>query len=346
MRILIWDVHGGYTDALLQVPAEFWYLCDETAKATEESMPELGPLMANGLRRRCHDRPSNAVEVSLERLRDEPPDVVVAQRLEEVDVLPRLLGREPGIDIGAIFLEHNTPKGRIPDTRHPLAGRQGWHLVHVTHFNQLMWDNGDCPTTVIEHGLPDPGYRYTGELDRLAFVVNEPVRRWRTTGTDLLPEFAETPVDAYGIDGDQLLPVLGSSCPRLAFGGNLSSAELCDQLARHRAYLHLTRWTSLGLSLINAMMLGLPVIALGTTEAYRAVPADAGACSTDVDELVDAARTLVREPELARRCGQRAREYALDRFGLERFVAAWSDCLADLAGVAQLMSSSSTSSAR
>lgn len=325
MRILIWDVHGGYTDALLQVPGEFWYLCDESAAG-------LGRLVTQGLRRRREDRPPNAIEVSLERLRDEPPDVVVAQRLEEVDALPQLLGRTPGGDMGAIFLEHNTPKGRVPDTRHPLAERSGWHLVHVTHFNRLMWDNGDCPTTVIEHGVPDPGYRYTGELDRLAFVVNEPVRRWRTTGTDLLPEFAELSVDAFGIDGDQLLTTLSGRRPQLSFGGNLSSAELSDQLAQRRAYLHLTRWTSLGLSLINAMMLGLPVIALGTTEAYRAVPFEAGVCSTDVDELVDAARTLIREPELARRCGERARKYALDRFGLERFVAAWSNCLADRAG--------------
>jgi hypothetical protein len=37
---------------------------------------------------------------------------------------------------------------------------------------------------VIEHGVADPGLRYTGRMPRLAFVVNEPVRRWRVTGTD------------------------------------------------------------------------------------------------------------------------------------------------------------------
>jgi hypothetical protein len=29
---------------------------------------------------------------------------------------------------------------------------------------------------VIEHGIPDPGYRYTGELAAAGAVVNEPVR--------------------------------------------------------------------------------------------------------------------------------------------------------------------------
>ena len=49
-----------------------------------------------------------------------------------------------------------------------------------------MWDCGRAPTMVIEHGIPDPGHRYTGGIDRLAAVVNEPVRRWRVAGTDLL----------------------------------------------------------------------------------------------------------------------------------------------------------------
>ena len=326
MRILIWDVHGGYTDALLHVPEQFWY-CRDHAEA------QTGPLTANGLRRRSVDRPANATEVTVERLRDEPPDLVIAQRLEEVAAIESLLGgRRPGRDLGAVFLEHNTPKGSVPDTRHPLADQRDWQLVHVTHFNRLLWDCGDAATTVIEHGLPDPGYRYTGALDRLAFVVNEPVRRWRTTGTDLLPSFAAFGVDAYGIDGDRLLPAFGDRCPRLRFGGNLSSAELEQALAGHRAYLHLTRWTSLGLTLIGAMMLGLPVLALGTTEAFRAVPAGAGVCSTEVDELVAAAELLLRDPELARAWGEAGRAHALERFGIDRFVAAWTACLERVAG--------------
>ncbi|HEU5483466.1 MAG TPA: glycosyltransferase [Microlunatus sp.] len=325
MRILLWDVHGGYTDALLHVPHEFWYCRDDPTTGFEA-------LTAAGLRRRTADRPPNASEVTVEQLRDEPPDVVLAQRLEEVEAAADLLGRRPGRDLGAVFLEHNTPKGGVPDSRHPLADQRDWHLVHVTHFNALFWDSGSTPTTVIEHGLPDPGHRYTGELDRLAFVINEPVRRWRTTGTDLLGHFGAFGVDAFGIDGDRLPAAFDGRCPDLRFAGNLSSAELDTALARRRAYLHLTRWTSLGLSLINAMLLGLPVLALGTTEAFRAVPPGAGACTTDLDELVRAAHELCRDPDLANRYGEAARAHALQRYGLERFVRQWSACLAAAAG--------------
>jgi hypothetical protein len=319
VRILVWDVHGGYTDALLHVPCEFWY-CRDLGSG-------FGQLTASGIGRRLADRPSNAVEVSVEQLRDDPPDVVLAQRLEEVQSAEELLRRRPGRDLGAVFLEHNTPKGGVPDSRHPLADRRDWQLVHVTHFNALFWDTGSTTTRVIEHGLPDPGRRYIGELESLAFVVNEPVRRWRTTGTDLLPAFAACAVDAFGIDADRLPAVLGDRCPGLHFAGNLSSAELDIALVHRRAYLHLTRWTSLGLSLINAMLLGMPVIALGTTEAFRAVPATAGACSTDLNELVAGADRLLRDSEWARACGDAARQHALARFPLPRFVEQWQTCL-------------------
>ncbi len=84
--------------------------------------------------------------------------------------------------------------------------------------------------------------------------------------------------------------------------------------------MHLPRWTSLGLSLLEAMHLGMPVVALAATEAYEAVPLGAGVLSTDPDVLVDAARRFVADPELARAYGKNARQAALARYGLDRFL--------------------------
>jgi glycosyltransferase involved in cell wall biosynthesis len=100
-------------------------------------------------------------------------------------------------------------------------------------------------------------------------------------------------------------------------------------MARRRVYLHPLRWTSLGLSLIEAMHLGMPVVALATTEAAEAVPPGTGCCSTDPDRLVRALRELVAEPELARRMGTAARAHALARYGLDRFLADWDAVLRD-----------------
>jgi glycosyltransferase involved in cell wall biosynthesis len=74
----------------------------------------------------------------------------------------------------------------------------------------------------------------------------------------------------------------------------------------------------------------MPVVVLGTTEAARAVPPEAGAISTNVDELVHAAAQLVRDPAEARQRGNMAREAVLERYGLDAFLRAWNELLEDL----------------
>jgi glycosyltransferase involved in cell wall biosynthesis len=88
-------------------------------------------------------------------------------------------------------------------------------------------------------------------------------------------------------------------------------------------YVHPLRWTSLGLSLLEAMHLGLPVVALDSTEVSEAVPPGAGVVSTRVDALTEAVRWLVADAGAARELGRRAREAALARYGLARFVDDW-----------------------
>jgi Glycosyl transferases group 1 len=310
VRILMWDVHGGYTDSLLAGTHDYLFLRrDKSGRG--------------GLGRYGDSAPNNAYEVTADELHDQPPHLVLLQRLEEIELCAEHLGRRPGRDLPAIFLEHNTPKTDVPLTRHPLADDASLLVVHVTHFNQLFWDCGRTRTQVIEHGVADPGLRYTGRLPRLAFVVNEPVRRWRVTGTDLLTNFADFDVDAYGIDADLLPEAMRPAHQRVSFAGNLKPNQLYDAMAERRVYLHLNRWTSLGLSLIQAMLLGMPVVVLDATEASRAVPDAAGARSSDITELVTAARRLLADPTEAQRRGVIARHAALERYGLPRFLHDW-----------------------
>jgi len=320
MRILLWHVHGGWTDAFVR--GEHTYLLPTT--------PDGG---AWGLGRAGRDWPASVIEVAPAELADADVDVVVLQRVEEIAECERLLGRTPGQDLPAVFLEHNTPRRDIVGTAHPLGDQTDIPVLHVTHFNELFWDSGRARTRVIEHGIVDPGYRYTGELGQLAAVINEPVRRGRITGTDLLPRFAGVaPLEVFGMGTDGLADALDLGPRELISGGDLPTAQLHDRLGRSRAYIHPLRWTSLGLSLLEAMHVGLPVLALATTEASRAVPPEAGAISTRIDDLVRAAARLIDDPDEARTRGLVAREAALARYGLARFLAEWDDVLEAEAG--------------
>ncbi|MET8119716.1 glycosyltransferase [Micromonospora sp. NPDC005189] len=312
MNILLWHVHGSWTTSF--VHGSHRYLIPTT--------PDRGPY---GLgRARTYPWPDSAVEVTPEDLPGTDVDLVILQRPEEIDRAEAWLRRRPGRDIPAIYVEHNTPKGDVPNTRHPMADRDDLLIAHVTGFNQIFWDTGDSRTTVVDHGIVAPSASYTGELDRLAVVINEPVRRGRVTGTDLLPRFAEiAPLDVFGMGVAGLAEHLGLPADRLTSHDDVPQERMHAELARRRAYLHLCRWTSLGLSLIEAMAIGMPVVALATTEAVTAVPPEAGALATRTDTLLDAARRFIAEPATARQAGAAARTAARDKYGLNRFLADW-----------------------
>ena len=311
MRVLLWHVHGAWTTAFVHGHHDY----------VVPVLPDRGP-DGVGIARTYAWPEGRVTELPPAALRDEELDVVILQRPHELEGLAEdWLGRRPGREIPAVYVEHNAPQGRIAEMRHPAADRDDLLLVHVTHFNALFWDAGSTPTRVIEHGVVDPGERYSGELPRGAVVINEARRRARVTGTDLLDRFAEAaPIDLFGIDAASV-------------GGieDLPQARLHDEMARRRVYLHPIRWTSLGLSLLEAMHLGMPVVALATTEVHEAVPPEAGVVSTRVDVLADAMRRLIQDRDEAAERGRAARAAVLQRYGLERFLGDWDDVLEEVA---------------
>ena len=316
MRVLLWHVHGSWTTAFVQ--GRHQYLIPVTA--------DRGP---DGLgRARTYSWPASAVEITREEAAEAEVDVVVLQRPHELEGLAAewLGGRRPGREVAAVYLEHNAPQGRINDLRHVAADRPDLVVVHVTHFNDLFWDCGTTPTRVIEHGIVDPGDRYSGEVPAAAVVVNEPARRGRVTGTDLLERLgAAVPLDLFGMQSQRL-----AGSPGVRSVADLAQDRLHAEMARRRLYLHPVRWTSLGLSLLEAMHLGMPVVALATTEVVEAVPPEAGVVSTRVEVLADAARRLVADPEQARLMGKAARAAATARYGLDRFLADWDALLEEV----------------
>ncbi|MFJ4775688.1 glycosyltransferase [Streptomyces sp. NPDC088762] len=318
MNILLWHVHGSWTTAFVQGPHT--YLVPVT--------PDRGP---DGLgRARTFDWPESVREVTPAELADTRVDLVVLQRPHEAELAERWLRRRPGRDIPAVYLEHNAPDGAVPLTRHPCADRDDLTLVHVTHFNRLYWDSGSTRAEVIEHGIVDPGHLYTGALPRAAVVVNEPVRRGRHTGTDLLPALARSaPLDVFGMRTEGLAEHLGLPAERCR-AHELPQRDLHAAMAERRLYLHPMRWTSLGLSLLEAMHLGMPVVVLAATEAVEAVPPGTGVLSTRPEVLARAARHYLAEPEAAAEDGARARQAALERHGLKRFLDDWERLMAEV----------------
>ncbi|HEX4721830.1 MAG TPA: glycosyltransferase family 1 protein, partial [Pseudonocardiaceae bacterium] len=124
-RILLWRVHGSWTTSFVQGRHEYLL----------PVLPD-GRLAGGGRRGRDWPDDGNAHEMPVESLRDTDVDLVVLQRPDEIGLTARWLGRRPGQDVPAVYVEHDTPRGDAPTTRHPVADRADITLVHVTAFNE------------------------------------------------------------------------------------------------------------------------------------------------------------------------------------------------------------------
>jgi len=305
--VLTWHVHGSYLYYLSHLPHQLYV-------PVREGRPE-----GYGGRATGFDWPDNLVEVAFGDVKNLEIDCVLYQSRRNYEKDRFELLSEGQRRLPSIYLEHDPPRENPTETRHPFEDSRGL-LVHVTHFNDLMWDSGRAPTRVIDHGvIVPPGVRYTGELERGIAVVNGLGRRGRRLGVDVLARVREEiPIDLVGMESEE-------------FGGagEIGHTELPLFESRYRFFFNPIRYTSLGLAVCEAMMIGMPVLGLATTEMVSAVKNDVtGWVETDVEALISHMRRLLEAPEEARRLGAAGREYARRRFSIDRFLADWDDAFA------------------
>jgi len=106
--------------------------------------------------------------------------------------------------------------------------------------------------------------------------------------------------------------------------GDLPQAEVHERMRAYRFYFNPIRYTSLPLSVLEAMEIGLPVVALATTELVTVIQdGHNGFMDINVDSLIRRMWRLLSDPEEARRIGEAGRRTIRERFGLERFAADW-----------------------
>lgn len=310
LKILTWLTHGSYLYYLSQAPHDFYLM--------------MRPGRPSGYGGRCGPMRwgENVFDQPVETVREQSFDCILYQDDHQYfDDRHRWLSAEQR-RLPQIYVEHDPPRGHPTDCRHPVDDPSVL-LVHVTPFNALMWDNGRTPTVVIEHGVTDPGLQWQGELARGITVINDLATRGRRLGADLFAQAREhLPLDLVGMGSD----VLGGL-------GEWPLHELPARCAHYRFFFHPARYTSLGLGLIEAMMLGMPVVALATTEAPNAIENGiSGYIDTCPERLLERMRELLRHHRIAAQLGACARERALDRYGIGRFVSDWNAALRQVTG--------------
>lgn len=301
LRVLTWHVHGNYMYYLSQAKHDF-YLVTKPGH-TPGYAGKVGVLPWGG----------NVHEVPYDELASQDFDVVLFQHRthwddDRLNLLSNAQRRLP-----RVYIEHDPPQENAFEQRHWVQDRDTL-LVHVTHFNRLMWDSGETPTQVIEHGVVVPdSVRYSGEKERGIVIINHLKQRGRRLGHDVFTEAARrVPLDLVGMDA------------HAAGGlGEIGNLDLASFSAQYRFFFNPIRWTSLGLAIVEAMTIGMPIVGLATTELATVIRnGESGFIHTDTDQLIDAMQHLLRDPAEAR-LGEGARKVALERFHIDRFAAEW-----------------------
>ena len=312
LRVLTWHIHGTYLYYLAQAPHDFFL----------PIRPDRGE--GYGGRTPGYDWPDNVYEIPVEEVPGTRLDCVIFQSPRNYREDQHLIFSAEQRRLPKLYIEHDPPRQHPTDTRHHLDDPEVV-LVHVTHFNDLMWDSGRTPTRVVEHGVLIPeGIRYTGELPRGIVVINDLQSRGRRLGADIFERARkDIPLDLAGINYEALAGI-----------GNFRHSDLIALEARYRFFFNPIRYTSLGLSVLEAMMAGLPIVGLATTEMVMAIENEvSGFLHTDVSRVIERMRALLDDPADARRLGEGARRTAEERFNIRRFARDWDLLLREVTGL-------------
>lgn len=300
LKVFTWHIHGSY---LLYLSQGNYDIYIPTKSEKTEGYYGRGETFPFG---------NNVIEIPAEEVKHQTFDCIVYQTNNNYLTDQYKILSEEQRKLPRIYIEHDPPRQHPTDTKHAVDDPEIM-LVHVTHFNRLMWDSNSTQTRVIEHGVTDSGVVYKGDLDKGIVVINNLPARGRLLGYDIFMNVRKhVPLDLVGMGtGDLGL-------------GEVLHPQLPEFQSRYRFFFNPIRYTSLGLAICEAMMMGIPVVGLATTELSAVIENGvSGFIHTDVDYLVEKMKLLIREPELALEIGNNGRKVAMQRFNIQRFANDW-----------------------
>ena len=144
----------------------------------------------------------------------------------------------------------------------------------------------------------DPTLRYDGHRREGIVVVNELQRRGRMAGFDLFDQLRQhVPLTTAGMKSAEIGGI-----------GEIHYRHLHRRVAEYRFLFSPMRYSSLPLAVIEAITLGMPIVALATMGMPRVIQNNVhGFVSADPADLPDRMRYLLDNPDEAKRMGDNAR---------------------------------------
>ncbi|MCF0069624.1 glycosyltransferase family 4 protein [Dyadobacter sp. CY261] len=302
LRIFTWHIHGSYLYYFSQGNYDIFIPVSDTRTEGYYGRGETFPFGPN------------VIEVDAAEVRNIEFDCILFQSEQNYLSDQHYILADWQKELPRVYVEHNTPERHPTNTRHVMTD-PAVTMVHVTHFNKLMWDNGTSQNVrVIEHGVCIPAVSYQGDIPRGIVVINHIQQRGRITGWDIFDEVRKhVPLDLIGMGTSESGGL-----------GEVLNPQLPEFISHYRFFFNPIRYTSFGLAVCEAMMTGMPVVALATTEYVTVIKdRECGLIDTNIERLIEGMKALIADPARARQLGKAAEEVAVEKFNIARFVTDW-----------------------
>jgi hypothetical protein len=311
LKILTWNTHSSYLHYLIQAPHDFYLL----------SMPERPPGYSG--RSPSIQWGDNVFDMPIGMVQHYEFDCILFQEDQHYLEDQYLYLSPSQRRLPRIYLEHDVPHEHPTDMRHPMDDADVL-LVHVTPFNALMWDSGKIPMRVIEYGVVVPeNVAYIGNIAKGLTLIDHLGIGERRLGRDIFSAIREQiPLDLAGASAED--------------PGNGDEGLLQQRIASfasYRFFFNPIRYGNLNLAVIEAMMIGQPIIGLATCELATVIDNGvSGYIDTDINKLAAHMCVLLGDPDYARLLGEGARRRAMQRFNIHRFIADWNAAFSQVTG--------------
>jgi glycosyltransferase involved in cell wall biosynthesis len=303
LSIFTWHIHGSYLLYLSQGNYDIYIPVSARKEEGYYGKGETYPF------------DENVIEVPAEEVKHCIFDCILFQTNKNFLVDQYEILSEKQRALPRIYLEHDPPQQHPVNTAHIMNDPEVL-MVHVTHFNKLMWHNTTPLVKVIEHGVVSPKVSYNGSIQRGVVVVNNLHKRGRRLGADIYEEVSKhVPLDLIGIGTAEHGGL-----------GEILYPQLPQFISKYTFFFNPIRYTSMGLAVCEAMMIGMPVVALATTENVTVLQNGvSGFIHTDISYLVEKMNLLLENKELAIELGKEGKRIAEERFNISRFTKDWEE---------------------
>lgn len=244
-------------------------------------------------------------------------DLILSQDRFGQFPLAQRINKQLGIPI--ITLEHTVPTPNLPENQiHNMRLMAGDVNIFISEYSANTWGSlGNMKNiNFIEHCVDTEAFK--------------PVIMYKERGI-------LTCANKF-VDRDYCLNFKGwervtQGLPTKLIGDNPGISEaisdvdvLCEEYNSCGVYLNTTTFSTIPMSLLEAMSCGCAVVSTATCAIPEIIEHGVnGMISNDEKELRNYCRELITDPEKAAALGKQARETILTRFSKDRFLSEWNE---------------------